>query len=259
VRVIFVAPEEPLILPLFFERAVPALRDQVAAIAVVSPIYKNSTWLQQSVRFIRSFGLWWFVIEVARYAWNKFLDALSRLVPMRRAYSVRSVAARHGVPLLRPLDVNAPEFLATLRSLQPDLVISVACPQIFRGELLRLPRLGCINVHSAMLPNYRGMLPTFWAMVNEERETGVTVHFMSEGIDGGSIILQRTVPIRQDETLLSLMRRTKRVAADLVLEAIKEFEAGTVSPVPNPPDEGTYFSFPTREDVARFRALGRRI
>jgi methionyl-tRNA formyltransferase len=135
----------------------------------------------------------------------------------------------------------------------------VACPQIFRGELLRLPRLGCINVHSAMLPNYRGMLPTFWAMVNEERETGVTVHFMSEGIDGGSIILQRTVPIRQDETLLSLMRRTKRVAADLVLEAIKEFEAGTVSPVPNPPDEGTYFSFPTREDVARFRALGRRI
>ena len=258
-RLVFIAPEEPLILPIFFERAVPALREDVVAIAVVSPIYKNSTWLQQSVRFVRSFGLRWFVIEVARYAWNKFLDALSRLVPMPRAYSVRSVARRNGVPLLRPQDVNAPDFLATLRSFQPDLVISVACPQIFHRELLNVPRLGCINVHSALLPSYRGMLPTFWAMVNEERETGVTVHFMSEGIDGGSIIQQRTVPIGRTETLLSLMRKTKRAAADLVLEVIEGFEAGTVSPVPNPPDEGNYFSFPTREDVNRFRALGRRV
>ena len=258
-RLVFIAPEEPLILPLFFERAVPALRDDEVAIAVVSPIYKNSTWLKQSVRFVRSFGVRWFVIEVARFAWNKCLDALSRLVPMPRAYSVKSVARQNGVPLLRPHDVNGPEFLSTLRSFQPDLVISVACPQIFHRELLSLPRLGCINVHSALLPSYRGMLPTFWAMVNEERETGVTVHFMAEGIDGGSIILQRTVPIGRTETLLSLMRRTKRSAADLVLEVIDGFEAGTLSPIPNPPDEGNYFSFPTREDVNRFRALGRRV
>jgi methionyl-tRNA formyltransferase len=82
---------------------------------------------------------------------------------------------------------------------------------------------------------------------------------MVEGIDGGDIILQRAVPIAADETLLSLMRKTKRVAADLVLESVKEFEAGTVSPTPNPADEGSYFSFPSRADVDRFRALGRRI
>jgi methionyl-tRNA formyltransferase len=119
--------------------------------------------------------------------------------------------------------------------------------------------LGCINVHSALLPAYRGMLPTFWAMVNEEEETGVTVHFMTEGIDGGYIIRQRSVPIGRTQTLLSLMRATKRAAADLVLEVVEGFEAGTISPVPNPPDQGTYFSFPTRGDVNRFRALGRRI
>jgi methionyl-tRNA formyltransferase len=258
-RVVFVAPEEPLILPLFFERTLPALGDQVVAVAVVSPIYKNSGWIQQSRRFIRSFGLRWFAIEVARYSGNKALDAVGRLVPLGRARSVRAVTSRHGIRLLRPDDVNAPDFIATLRSMDPDLVISVSCPQIFHRPLLDLPRLGCLNVHSALLPKYRGMLPTFWALVNGEPETGVTVHRMVEGIDGGDIVLQRRVPIAEDETLLSLMRKTKRMAADLVLESIKEFDAGTVSPMSNPADEGSYFSFPTRADVDRFRALGRRI
>ena len=77
-----------------------------------------------------------------------------------------------------------------------------------------------MNVHSALLPSYRGMLPTFWAMVNEERETGVTVHCMSEGIDGGAIILQRTVPIGRDETLCCRScERRNASAADLVLES----------------------------------------
>jgi methionyl-tRNA formyltransferase len=258
-RVVFVAPEEPLILPLFFDRTLPALGDQVMAVAVVSPIYKNSGWIQQSRRFVRSFGLRWFAIEVARYSWNKTLDAVDRLVPLGRARSVRAVTRRHGIRLLRLDDVNAPDFIATLRSMDPDLVISVSCPQIFHRPLLDLPRLGCLNVHSALLPKYRGMLPTFWALLNGESETGVTVHRMEEGIDGGDIILQRRVPIAADETLLSLMRKTKRMAADLVLESIKEFDAGTVSPMSNPADEGSYFSFPTRADVDRFRALGRRI
>jgi methionyl-tRNA formyltransferase len=258
-RVVFVAPEEPLILPLFFDRTLPALGDQVAAVAVVSPIYKNSGWIQQSRRFVRSFGLRWFAIEVARYSWNKTLDAVGRLVPLGRARSVRAVTSRYGIRLLRLDDVNDPDFIATLRSMDPDLVISVSCPQIFRRPLLELPRLACLNVHSALLPEYRGMLPTFWALVNDERETGVTVHRMAEGIDGGEIILQRRVPIGADETLLSLMRKTKRVAGDLVLDTIQEFDAGTVSPMANPADEGSYFSFPTRADVDRFRALGRRI
>ncbi len=258
-RVVFVAPEEPLILPLFFERTLPALGDQVVAVAVVSPIYKNSGWIQQSRQFVRSFGLRWFTIEVARYSWNKTLDAVGRLIPLGRARSVRAVARRHGIRLLRLADVNAPDFIATLRSMDPDLVISVSCPQIFQRPLLELPRLGCLNVHSALLPKYRGMLPTFWALVNGEPETGVTVHRMVEGIDGGDIILQRRVPIAADETLLMLMRKTKRMAADLVLESIQEFDAGTVSPTSNPTDEGSYFSFPTRADVDRFRALGRRI
>jgi methionyl-tRNA formyltransferase len=138
-------------------------------------------------------------------------------------------------------------------------VISVSCPQIFGKELLRLPPLGCINVHSAVLPNYRGVLPTFWALANGESSTGVTVHYMTPGIDGGEIIDQRIIPIGADETLRSLMVRCKVAAADAILETVSRLEDGSISTSPNPPDEGSYYSFPQREDVLQFKAQGRRL
>jgi methionyl-tRNA formyltransferase len=103
------------------------------------------------------------------------------------------------------------------------------------------------------------MLPTFWALAGGERRTGVTVHYMSAHVDGGGIVLQRIVPIDEDDTLRSLMRKSKREAAEAVLEAIDRFRDGPAASLPNPPGEGSYHSFPTREDVVRFKAAGRRL
>ena len=135
-----------------------------------------------------------------------------------------------------------------------ELMLSVSA-----GGGLRVPRLGCINVHSALLPHYRGMLPTFWALAQGERQTGVTVHYMTPGIDGGDIVAQRTIPISPQDTLHSLMRTCKRVAADAVIETVEHLREGSVSTIPNPADEGSYYSFPAREDVRRFKAAGRRL
>lgn len=258
-RVVFVAPEEPSVMPRFFEKVIPALRDDVAAIAVVRPIYKDSTWRAQARRFIAAFGVARFTLEAVVFAFHKGLDLLRSIVPLGRVRSVKRLAMLQRVPLYQPEDVNSPEFLAALRLLSPDLIVSVSCPQIFRKALLELPALGCINVHSSLLPKYRGMLPTFWALLNGEEETGVTVHFMSDGLDEGDIVVQRSVPITSDDTLHSLMRKCKEVASDLVVEAVRQFQVGRVSRSPNRIDLGAYFSFPTREDVDRFRAAGRRV
>jgi methionyl-tRNA formyltransferase len=247
-RIVFVTPEEPAVMPVFFERALPQLRGDVAAIAVVSPVYQRSSWTRQAKKFIAAFGLRDFAVEAGHYAGAK-LGARRR--------SVKAIARAHDIPLLTPADVNSIEFLDALRARAPDLVVSVACPQIFRRELLELPRLGCINVHSALLPHYRGVLPTFWVLANNEPETGVTVHRMAADIDGGEILVQRRVPIEPEETLHSLMRRCKAVAADAVLEAVDRFRTDRVEALPNPADEGSYYSFPGRADVLRFRALGR--
>jgi methionyl-tRNA formyltransferase len=259
VKVVFVTPEEPLVMPIFFRRVLAEMRSEIAAVAVVSPIYKKSSWAGQAKRFIAAFGLREFVIEATQFAAFKAADLIRRVVPFGDYRSVKRLAAKHHVPVLTPADVNAPEFLDELRRIGPDVVISVSCPQIFSRELLQLPRLGCINVHSALLPNYRGMLPTFWALAQGEAQTGVTVHYMSPGIDGGEIIAQRLIPIGPEETLHSLMARCKRAAADAILETIPRLREGTVVVAPNPPDEGSYYSFPRREDVQRFKAMGRRL
>jgi methionyl-tRNA formyltransferase len=258
-KLVFVTPEEPSVMPLFFEKVILEIRDEIAAVAVVSPIYKKSSWLRQANKFVDSFGLREFGAEAAHYGYYKGADALRKVVPIGDYHSVKGIARSHGLHLLTPEDVNAPDFLEELRRVDPDLVISVSCPQIFREELLELPRLGCVNVHSALLPHYRGVLPTFWALAKGERETGVTVHYMSPGIDGGDIILQERIAISDEETLHSLMRKCKSAAADLILETVRRFRAGSVPVSPNDPDGGSYYSFPKREDVREFKALGRRL
>jgi methionyl-tRNA formyltransferase len=258
-KVVFVTPEEPLVMPIFFRKVLAEMRSDVAAVAVVSPIYKKSSWLKQAKRFIDAFGVREFTLEAAQFAWFKVADVLRRVVPVGSYRSVKRLAAAQGIPVLTPPDVNAPEFLEQLREIGTDVVISVSCPQIFSKALLELPPLGCINVHSALLPNYRGMLPTFWALAQGEAQTGITVHYMSPGIDGGEIIAQRLIPIGPDETLHSLMAQCKRAAADAILDTIPQLRDGTVSASPNPADEGSYYSFPSREDVRRFKAIGRRL
>jgi methionyl-tRNA formyltransferase len=259
-RLVFVAPEEPLVMPVFFERVIPRLRHEISAIAIVRPVYARSSYARQARQFAGAFGLRDFLAESASYARSKASDRLRRKVRVvGRLSSLEGIARANDLRVLAPDSVNGPEFLEQLRHIAPHLVISVSCPQIFGAELLALPRHGCVNVHSALLPDYRGVLPTFWALANGAEHTGVTVHRMNAGIDGGDIVAQRRVPIGPDDTLHALMRRCKEVAADLVVETVEEFRAGDVETRPNPAGQGSYYSFPTRGDVRRFRAQGRRL
>jgi methionyl-tRNA formyltransferase len=155
-------------------------------------------------------------------------------------------------------DINAPGFLDRLREMGVDVVLSASCPQIFREELLSLPPMGCVNVHAAPLPRYRGMLPTFWVLYEEEPETAVTVHYMNEKLDDGPIILQEAVPIPEDETQANLMRRCKIVGARLLSQTIDLLEMDAVTSRANPREEATYNSFPTPQQAREFRARGGR-
>jgi methionyl-tRNA formyltransferase len=170
------------------------------------------------------------------------------------------VAEARGIRILRPASVNAPEFVAFVREeLHPDLIVSVAASQIFREPLLGIPPKGCVNIHGALLPRYRGMLPSFWTLLNGEREGGVTVHYMSAGIDDGQIIEQRRFPIHADDTVETLIGRSKAVGAELLLDVLARIEQGDVITHPNNAAEGTYYSFPTRHDVRQLKALGRAV
>src|SRR5437867_1047330 len=143
--------------------------------------------------------------------------------------------------------------------LRPDLLISLAASQVLHRRILEVPRLGCINLHSAPLPRYQGMMPNFWTMVHGEPEAAVTVHYMVEKLDAGDILLQWPVPIRPGDSLHDLMVRSKEVGVRCLLEAVARIERGTVERRAMDASQATYFSFPTREDARRLRRQGRRL
>jgi methionyl-tRNA formyltransferase len=163
------------------------------------------------------------------------------------------------VPYKHVSDVNAQPFLAELEAAGVDVVVSVSCPQIFQNHLIRLPAKGCLNVHGALLPKYRGILPSFWMLANGEEHAGVSVYFVNEQIDAGELCGQQGFAIYPSDTLDTLLRRSKAAAAELLIDVLAAVEAGTVERSPLDLTAGSYYSWPDAEAVERFRVAGRRL
>ena len=121
-----------------------------------------------------------------------------------------------------------PAFLDALRGWQPDLIAVAAFGRILPAVILQLPRSGCINVHGSLLPKYRGAGPIQWAIINGEDETGITTMFMDEGMDTGDILLQKSLPIRPDDTAGSLSARLAELGGRLLIDTIARLQAGTL-------------------------------
>ncbi len=200
-----------------------------------------------------------FLVTGARLAGFRLLDAVTRLVPMKRSYSVRGAARRRGVACEIVPDVNARSFVASLRAREIELLVSIACPTRMDAELLAVPARGAINVHGALLPRYQGLLPSFWVLAKGEPQTGVTVHWMDEQLDHGEILFQRSVAITRDDTVHSLVRRSKvEVGKQLLVDAIAAVDIGNAPRVPMDHGAATYFSYPDAAALSEFRARGRR-
>lgn len=195
---------------------------------------------------IRIYGIRAWVI---RQVWD-----LSRraTVPLR-AHRLRRLLKAHAIPWLTIDDVNDPHFLDRLRRLVPDLVLCVFALQRFGPNLLGIPSIGCINLHLAHLPEYRGLYPSFWSLYNGERESGVSIHFMNHEWDAGPIITERRFPISPGDTVHSLDRRKLAIMPGLLADALDALIEGRVIARENDPAQGVYYSVPPRQALIAFR------
>jgi len=133
---------------------------------------------------------------------------------------VKVVAQRLGLSIQQPPKIREPAAVEALRTAQPDLIVVVAYGQILPKSVLEMPRLGCINVHTSLLPRWRGAAPIQYAILHGDRETGVTTMYMDEHMDTGDIILQRTQLIHADDTGATLHDRLAKLGANLLAETI---------------------------------------
>ena len=153
---------------------------------------------------------------------------------------VKECALQHGIPVLQPSSLRAAETQEELRRCQPDLIVVVAYGKILPREVLELPKHGCINVHASLLPRYRGAAPIQWAVINGEKQSGVTTMFMDVGLDTGDMLLKSAVEITDEMTAGELHDALSLGGAELLSRTIEALEAGTLTRTPQNDEESCY-------------------
>jgi methionyl-tRNA formyltransferase len=247
--VVFVTEDDPLYVIRFFEVFFDLYpRDEIAIVGVSVLSAFGEPLGKTARRLWRFYGPRDFTRLGVRYARVK-----------ARGASIASLAARHGLALMPCLSVNAPDYVERIRRLEPDVIVSVAAPEIFRPDILAVPRLGCINIHSGRLPVYRGMMPTFWQLLHGEKHVVITVHEMVEALDAGAVLDTLDWPLRERDSLDRVITETKRAGARLMVDVLRRMRVGDIMARPLDWSQKRYFGFPRSEDVQAFRKRGHRL
>ena len=153
---------------------------------------------------------------------------------------VKICAEKWGIPVYQPVRIREAEPIEKIRSLAPDLIVVAAFGQILPRELLDIPRLGCVNIHASLLPRLRGAAPIQWAVINGDKESGITLMQMNEGLDTGDILFQESVPIGPEETGESLYGKLAKLGGEMIVRHLPAIEAGQISPVQQDDEKSSY-------------------
>ena len=250
-KILIITQNDNLYLPRVISDLVSKLNvenEVVASIILdVSPFGKKESMLRQAFRILKIFGYIFFI----RYS-------LLFLINKLRRQSVLHALNSANVTILKLTgSINTDDNIKLLKNTGAELLISVAANEIFRENLYGQFKYGCINLHTALLPKYRGLMPSFWVLKNNEKYTGVSVFQVDSGIDSGPIILQEKVEIGSD-TQKTLIEKTKKIGVELIIRAVDKIKHGEVVYIPNSDTNATYFRTPTRQDVEQFYSNGKR-
>ena len=164
------------------------------------------------------------------------------------APTIRRLAADHAIPLLEVTDLRVPGTVAALTDYAPDAICVSCFPWRLPPAILRLPRLGCLNVHPSLLPDNRGPDPLFWAFWRGDATTGVSIHLMDEGLDTGPVLLQESIPVPDGISEALLERTCAQVGARLLVQALAALAAGIARPQPQDETRATRYRLPIPDD-----------
>jgi methionyl-tRNA formyltransferase len=153
---------------------------------------------------------------------------------------VKKKALQLQLPVFQPEKIKAPDAIESLKKAEADVVVVAAYGQILPASVLQLPKLACLNIHGSILPKYRGAAPIHYAVMNGEKETGVTIMYMNEKMDEGDILLIKTIPIGLEETTGEIHDHLAKLGSQGLLEALKLLGQGKASRIPQDPSKATY-------------------
>jgi methionyl-tRNA formyltransferase len=238
------------------------LKQNNIEVTAIYSLNAKGSFKNKHVLFLKGFGIWQsseMGIRVIASKLHNICDIICRGYLPGNKSSIKTVALKYGILCHEIEQLNTQNFYDELKSFDLDLIVSFSAPCIFSPELLKIPRNGCINLHCSLLPNYAGVLPSFWTLYHGEHETGATVHFMDDKIDNGKILAQIEIDITDCQSMFQVIQRTKKIGGKLMVDVIEQIRTGNIQPKPNDVSLGSYFTWPTVEQIREFRKRGGRL
>ncbi len=161
--------------------------------------------------------------------------------------AVKKKAIELGLEVYQPDNINSPKSVETLEKIVPDVIVVAAYGQILRNEVLSMPKYGCINIHASLLPKYRGAAPINWAIINGEKETGITIMEMEKGLDSGPMLLQSSIEIKEDDDAQKIHDKLSYLGSKAIVKALRGLEEGSIKKQLQDNSKVTYASKITKD------------
>lgn len=252
---------DPFYLPKVLDKYLREFGDSTVGVNIQSVAQGKRTIFRTAMDLLKMYGPWYFQWKLRSYIFKKFQGKIVNglLGSTKRCYTVGAVAKKYGVPVDDCEDVNSEEFLSMLRDRGVEFIVSISGTQFYKKKLRNQTPYGIVNCHGALLPKFRGLMPSFWTLAQGETEGGSSVHYVDRKLDNGPIIVQKRYRIHEHDTLEDIMARSKDLASEAIIECVRKVESGDLEDLmQNPQEEMTHFSMATKEDVKRFRKSGHR-
>ena len=256
-KIVIIAMDDPLYTNRFIKEIIDARPGDIAGFVYVSKgnrmtIGKDKSKAAYLLSLLLIMGLLHFISHACKTVLHKIQIKLSKKLSFVSNPLVINYAQGMGIKTFEIDNPNSKEFLNILRRLNPDVIINQS-QSIIKKELLQVPKIGVINRHNALLPKNRGRLTPFWVLYRGEEETGISIHFVDEGIDSGKIIVQKKYKVKITDTFNSLVKRNYEIAGKALLEALDILESGDYSLIPNDDECATYNSTPDVKHAWEYR------
>ncbi|MBM3453337.1 MAG: hypothetical protein FJX84_09395 [Bacteroidetes bacterium] len=257
-KVFIITQNEPFYIPKMINELIKDSNQsnyQIAGITMLAPHRKNKTirnWINERKRIYNFKEL---VLVALAFFIATILNILKR---KNSSYSVKYIAMKNDIALFPTNDINDNNFVETLIKLNIDLIISISCPQLFRKELLSIPRFACINAHGTLLPRHRGVFGSWWMLFCDDKMGGSTIHTMVEEVDKGEIIWQQSFKIEKHHTQFSIAHQTKKDMAFGLKQVIMNYKNGNILSL-NPQYDSSYHYAPSKALGDEFHRKGKRV
>ncbi len=258
-KIIVLTQEDSFSVPKNIEKIV---KLRFAEVVSVININTKSSLVNKKSLFIKGFGIWQTVKMGTVVMCHKLSNFANKLFGYQLNIQPRSllaVARKYNISYSEISNPNDKNFLEKILELAPDIIISYSAPVVFKEQLLNIPKNGCINLHCSYLPNYAGVMPSFWTLYHNEKTTGCSVHYMDSKIDNGKLLGQKKVEITTNDSMRDIIERTKEEGGNLMCEVLTAIENNTMIPKDNDVSKGSYFTWPTVENFKDFRKKGGRL